>query len=132
MKLSKKDIENVCKENEISDIDFDRWIAYEHSQLLTCKEDNEVYHRDIISILEHLQKVYEKGTKEELYIKTTIEDCLEVAHYQAMDEDYRNRTRCDRFNEFVWSYDIFFLIRDTRAYLQNQLSWKIYNKYYDF
>lgn len=131
MKLTKKDIQSIAKDNEFSEINFDSWIAYETRQRMSCREALTDYHIDIITILKHLQSIYETGRKQPLHIKTTIEDCIDVAHFQAQDEEYKERTKANRFYESMWAYDIYFLLRDTRAYLQNQLDFKVMNRYYD-
>lgn len=129
MRIGKKDIEHIAKENCFNEIDFDKWIAFEHRQMLYTK--NEIFHQGIVICLEHLKKCYEKGTKEELNLRVELKDCIQVAHFQAIDLYQKSEGNQTYFEEAMLAYDIFYLLRDTEYYLQNQLSWKVMNKWYD-
>lgn len=131
MTINKDYIDEIAKVNEFNKVDFDSWIAFEQRIMMTNFLGTIEEHQDIVTILEHLRNVYEKGVKEPIHIKSKLEDVIKTAHYQAQDLRHKHENFKASLEDFNWAYDIYHLLRDTRFYIYNQLAYVVMNKYYE-
>lgn len=119
-KLTKQDIDNIAndKDNCIEKVDFDKWIAFEQRMLIDpTTSRNRLYHEDIIIALKHLQHIYEGKEYVSLRLHYEIEESVSVAHYNAMDMEYRNERGKAYWEDVMAAYDIFYILRDTQGYI---------------
>lgn len=117
MQFGRKDIEQIAEEN-VMKIDFLRWKTYEMRQIVYGNEDISE-HIDILTTLKHLEYLYDTGLKRGLTIKHSIDHLISVAHNQAHKEDRENKSHRGFLEDWEAAWDIFYLLRDSRAYLED-------------